>query len=79
MSVKKQLLQQIKSAREESSKVKKFSGNLMDYANAKYIKAGLFTWQQGFGLLHVDGNTVTPQLVPIINKSFTVNGKTFKW
>jgi len=32
MSVKKQLLQQIKSAREESSKVKKFSGNLMDYA-----------------------------------------------
>jgi len=31
MSIKKQLLQQIKSAREESSKVQKFSGNLMDY------------------------------------------------
>jgi len=31
MSIKKQLLQQIKSAREESSKTKKFSGNLMDY------------------------------------------------
>jgi len=30
-SIKKQLLQQIKSAREESNKVKKFSGNLMDY------------------------------------------------
>jgi len=30
-SIKKQLLQQIKSAREESSKIKKFSGNLMDY------------------------------------------------
>lgn len=30
-SIKKQLLQQIKSAREESSKTKKFSGNLMDY------------------------------------------------
>jgi hypothetical protein len=54
-------------------------GNLMDYSNAKYIKAGLFTWQQGFGILHVDGNTVTPQLVPIINNSFTVEGKTFKW
>ena len=31
MSIKKQLLQQIKSQREESSKTKKFSGNLMDY------------------------------------------------
>ena len=31
MSIKKQLLQQIKSQREESSKTKKFSGSLMDY------------------------------------------------
>lgn len=31
MSIKKQLLQQIKAAREESSKVQKFSGTLMDY------------------------------------------------
>jgi len=31
MSIKKQLLQQIKAQREESSKVKKFSGNLIDY------------------------------------------------
>ena len=30
-SIKKQLLQQIKTTREESSKIKKFSGNLMDY------------------------------------------------
>jgi serine protein kinase len=30
-SIKKQLLQQIKAQREESSKTKKFSGNLMDY------------------------------------------------
>jgi len=54
-------------------------GNLMNYDNAKYIKAGLFTWQQGFGILHVEGKTVVPQLVPIVNKSFTVEGKTFKW
>jgi len=33
MSVKKQLLKQIQSAREESSKTKKFSGNLMDYVD----------------------------------------------
>jgi len=31
MSIKKQLLQRIKSAREESKKEQKFSGNLMDY------------------------------------------------
>ena len=31
MSIKKQLLQQIKTQREESGKKKKFSGNLMDY------------------------------------------------
>ena len=30
-NIKKQLLQQIKATREESSKKKKFSGNLMDY------------------------------------------------
>ena len=54
-------------------------GNLMDYRNAKYIKAGLFTWQQGFGILHVDGKIVIPQIVPIINNSFTVDGKIWKW
>jgi hypothetical protein len=54
-------------------------GNLMDYNHAKYIKGGLFTWNQGFGILHVDGNTVHPQLVPIVNNSFTVNGKVWKW
>ena len=31
MSIKKQLLQQIKATRDESNKTKKFSGNLMDY------------------------------------------------
>ena len=54
-------------------------GNLMDYRHAKYIKAGLFTWQQGFGLLHVDGKNVYPQLVPIVNDSFTAYGKVWKW
>ena len=54
-------------------------GNLMNYKHAKYIKAGLFTWQQGFGILKVDGKTVIPQLVPIINRSFTVDGKTWRW
>jgi hypothetical protein len=51
----------------------------MDIKNAKYIKGGLFTWQQGFAILHVDGKNVMPQLVPIVNRSFTVDGKVYKW
>jgi len=51
----------------------------MNIKQAKYIKAGLFTWQQGFGILHVDGKNVTPQIVPIIKNSFTVEGKTWRW
>ncbi len=40
---------------------------------------GSANWQQGFGLLHVDGKTVIPQPVPIVNKSFVVNGKVYSW
>jgi len=54
-------------------------GHLMNLKHAKYIKAGLFTWQQGFGILSVEGNTVIPQLVPIVNKSFIVDGKIWRW
>ena len=54
-------------------------GNLMDYKHARYIKAGLFTWNQGFGILSVEGKTVVPQLVPIVNKSFIVDGKRWNW
>lgn len=51
-------------------------GNLMDYRKAKYIKGGLFTWQQGFGILYVDDNKVTPSIIPISKDgSFTVEGK----
>ena len=54
-------------------------GNLMDYSFAKYIKAGLFTWNKGFGILNVEGQTVVPQLVPIVNNSFVVDGKRWSW
>lgn len=40
-------------------------GNLMDYSEAKYIKAGMTNWQHGFGLLYIDGKTVTPMPIPI--------------
>jgi hypothetical protein len=51
-------------------------GNLMKYRDAKYIKGGLFTWQQGFGMLYVDGRTVVPVTIPIQKDgSFIVEGK----
>jgi predicted phosphodiesterase len=54
-------------------------GHLMNLKHAKYIKAGLFTWQQGFAILHVDGKNVHPQLVPITNRSFVVDNKVWRW
>lgn len=52
-------------------------GNLMDFKNAGYVKVA--NWQQAFGILHVDKTTVTPQLVPISNRSFVVDGTQYKW
>jgi len=51
-------------------------GNLMDAKQASYLKAGISNWQQGFGILWVDGKTVVPQLVPIARDgSFFAEGK----
>ncbi|MDA4086057.1 hypothetical protein MHAS_01208 [Mycolicibacterium hassiacum DSM 44199] len=49
-------------------------GNLMNMELATYLKGGTANWQQGFGLLTVDGNHVKPELVPISNGRFTVDG-----
>lgn len=52
-------------------------GNLMDMRQAKYAKT--HNWQQGFGILYVDGKNVYPVPVPIVNKSFTVEGSVYAW
>lgn len=52
-------------------------GNLMDMRQAKYAKT--HNWQQGFGILYVDGNNVYPQPIPIEKKSFMVEGKVYSW
>ncbi|ALF00923.1 metallo-phosphoesterase [Mycobacterium phage Serenity] len=49
-------------------------GNLMSMELATYLKGGTANWQQGFGILTVDGNHVKPELVPISNGRFTVDG-----
>jgi len=54
------------------------TGNLMNYPDAKYIKGGMTNWQHGFGILYVDGKTVTPMPIPIQNDgSFIADG--FVW
>lgn len=52
-------------------------GNLMDMRKALYMKT--HNWQQGFGYLTVMGKTVTPHPVPIINRSFIVDGEQYTW
>ena len=52
-------------------------GNLMDMRQAKYAKT--HNWQQGFGILYVDGGKVYPQPIPIEKKSFVVEGTVYSW
>lgn len=52
-------------------------GNLMDMRKALYMKT--HNWQQGFGYLTVSGKTVTPHPVPIINRSFVIEGEQYTW
>lgn len=53
-------------------------GNLMNMKLAAYLKGGTGNWQQGFGLLTVDGHHVKAETVPIINGRFTVDGHTWE-
>jgi len=51
-------------------------GNLMKQNQASYLKGGIANWQQAFGILYIDGNKVTPQLVPIQSDgTFVVDGR----
>jgi hypothetical protein len=52
-------------------------GNLMDMKQALYART--HNWQSGFAVMHVDGKTVHPELVPIVNRSFTVMGERFTY
>lgn len=51
-------------------------GNLMDARQASYLKGGINNWQQGIGILWVDGKDVKPELIPIRRDgSFTAAGR----
>lgn len=52
-------------------------GNLMNMRLAGYLKGGAANWQSGFVIVYVDGNYVRPDLIPIMNGRFTVEGETY--
>jgi len=55
-------------------------GHLMDIKKASYLKTGAANWQQGFVILNIDEKKkVHPTLVPIINRSFIVEGERYAW
>lgn len=53
-------------------------GHLMDQKLASYLQLGTSNWQLGFGILHVDGQHVKPEPVPIAKGRFTVDGHTWE-
>lgn len=53
-------------------------GNLMNMKLAHYLKQGTANWQQGFGILTVDGQHVKAETVPITRGRFTVDGHTWE-
>lgn len=54
-------------------------GHMMDLSKASYLKSGGANWQQGFGILYVNGTKVTPVPVVVTGRSFTVEGATYSW
>lgn len=53
-------------------------GNLMDMKLAQYLKGGTANWQQGFGLVTIDGKHVKPEIIPITGGRFSVDGSTWE-
>ena len=52
-------------------------GNLMDMRKASYLEIGSANWQTAFGLLHVTGRHVRPEVIYITNGRFTVDGQEY--
>ena len=54
-------------------------GHLMDLNKADYLSTGAANWQQGFTVLYIRRSNVTPVNVPIIGRSFCVEGEVYAW
>ena len=53
-------------------------GNMMRMDQAQYLKYGGADWQQAFGILHQDGQTVIPELVHVKGGRFYAEGRWWK-
>lgn len=53
-------------------------GHLMDMKKAHYLKGGTANWQQGFGLLTIDGKTVSAEPISIEHGSFIADKTLWK-
>jgi UDP-2,3-diacylglucosamine pyrophosphatase LpxH len=54
-------------------------GHMMDMSKAVYLPANSGNWQQAFGILYIDRNKVTPNLINVNNRSFIVEGHKYNW
>lgn len=54
-------------------------GHMMDLSKAEYLKLGTANWNAGFGILYVHKDKTYPAVVPIIGKSFVVEGQLYKF
>jgi len=52
-------------------------GNLMNMKLAHYLKGGTANWQQGFGIVRVEGKHVRAEAIPISGGKFSVDGVTY--
>jgi hypothetical protein len=40
---------------------------------------GIQNWQSGFAIVYIDGDRVIPVPIPIINRSFVIEGAQYTW
>lgn len=52
-------------------------GNLMNMKMAQYLKGATANWQQGFGIIKVDGDHVRAEAVSITDSKFVVDNNVF--
>lgn len=52
-------------------------GHAMDIKKALYAKT--HNWQQGWCVLHINGKTVVPELMPVVNRRFRLMGVEYAW
>jgi hypothetical protein len=54
-------------------------GHISDMSKVTYLGTGYANWQMAFGMLHVSGNRVQPQVILMANNgSFIYDGMRFE-